>query len=379
MRFFKRKAKNRNLIILDLGTQFIKALLLEIDKNSQKGIVRALTKESFKNDKAAACQRAIKYICEKSKIRTNEVFVGTGNNILKGKTTAFCFKRDEPNQKIDLAEIKYLIQKIQWRALDSMRREFAQETEFSELSARLVGAFMADIRVDSRSTSDPIGLGGQNICLSIFNVYTALKWLDNLRSFIDGLGLKLTGFIPIAYALFRGLDLEKSPKGDALIVDVGSKITEVTLARSGGETIETKSFHLGGQVFTNVLAEFLGLSTEQAEELKIKYSQDELSHAAKKKIEKLFIANASSWLKGVKIVFSDFAQKYKSLPEKIFLCGEGSKMPLLEKELKKEKGFRINRIEEMPILSLAKLCPGILKEEGIFLPILKRVTRLIQG
>jgi len=369
----------KNLIVLDIGTQFIKALIMEIDKKSGKGIVRAWAKEEFSNDKAAVCQKIFKNLEKKSGTKTQEIFLGLGSDVLKGRAATFCFKRDNPAQKVDLAELKYLIQKVLWRALDRIRKEIVRETEFKDTDARLLDAFIVDIEVDGHSVSDPISSQGQNICLSIFNIYTSEKWLDGIRSFVSALGFKLLGLIPVSYALFHCLNLEKSVKGSALIIDVGAKTTEVTLVKNGGEEIETKNFHLGGQAFSRVLAEFLGLNLAEAEIIKIKYSRGEISKEVKKKIEKLFAPNVSSWLKGIKIILEDFIKEYKFLPAKVFLCGGGCGLPVIESALKKEKKFKISYIEKTPISSLAELYADSLKEKDIFQLIFKRAIKLIQG
>lgn len=368
----------KSVIVLDIGTQFVKGLILETAKNNGKGIIKAWTKEPDSENTILACQKAIKNLKKKSGIKSEEVFLGIGSNFLKGKTTVLCCKRETPNQKIDLAELKYLIQKIEWRALDAVRKEFAKETEFKDIDARLLNAFIIDTRIDGRSVPDPIGSQGQNICLSVYNVYTSLEWLAEIEKLVEGMHLNLVGLVPISYALFRCLKLEKSSKGNALIIDVGSKITEMTLIKNGGETIETKSFHLGGQAFSRVLAEFLGLKLEQAELAKFKYSKGEVSLEAKRKLDKLFMPNISSWLNGIKVVLKDFFEEYKFLPSKIFLCGEGSKIPLIESHLKKEKGFKVVKFEETPCSALKKLYDDLANEKDVFSPIFKRIIKLVQ-
>jgi len=383
---------NKNLIVLDIGTQFIKAVLLEITQEDKRGIIRFWTKEPIVKSINEACQKAVKNLEKKSGLKSQEFFLGTNSDILKGKTTTVCYKRENPNQKIDISELKYLIQKIQWRALDAIRKELAAETEFCETDAKLIDGSIVDIKVDGHPISDPIGFQGQNICLTVFNSYTSLPWLNNLNKLANDLKLKMVGLCPVAYALFHCLDLEKSSKGSVLIIDVGAKITEITLVKNGGEIIETKNFHLGGQAFSRILAEFLGLKLNEADTLKIKYCKKELSSEAKKKIEKLFVSNISSWLKGIKVVLDGFADKYKFIPPKIFLCGEGSKLPMIESGLKKEKEFKINyifprdilkienktKLEEMPVMALAELYLDLPAEESIFPPILRRVIKLIQ-
>jgi len=403
MGLFKKDFKNKNLIVLDIGTQFIKALMMEVDKDKAKGIIHAWTKESFCDEKNKsiiesektfyACQKAIKNLLKKTGKKTEEVFLGIGSDILKGKTTSLCYRRDNPDQNIDLSELKYLIQKIQWRAFDEIRKELSQQTDFLDSDARLVNAHIVDIKVDGHSISDPIGFRGSVLCLSVFNTYTALQYWNNLGKFISALGLKIIGVSPLAYALFHCLDLEKSSKGDVLVVDIGSRTTEVILIKNGGEIIEAKNFYLGGWVFSKVLADFLGINPEEAEMVKTKYIKGELSLEAKKKIEKLFMPHVSSWLNGIRIVMDDFLKGYKSLPSKIFLCGGSCNLPLIESELKRNKNLKIHYIsplnivkienrtkfQEIPTLALANLYLDLPEEKNILAFTLKRIMRLIQS
>jgi cell division ATPase FtsA len=369
----------KSIIVLDIGTQFVKGLIFEIKKDGKEKIFRAAVDKSNSEDIFLSCQKAIKILKKKSGIKPEEIFLGIGNDILKGRTTTLCYKRENPNQKFDLAELKYLIQKIEWKALDTIRKEFVLETEFKDTDARLIDAFVLDIKIDGRSIVNPIGMNGQQICLSVYNTYIASKNLEEMRKLLGAIKLKSVGFIPVPYALFSYLDLEKSQKGDALIIDIGAKTTEITLIENGGEVIETRSFHLGGQALTRVLADFLGMKPSEAEAVKNKYSNKEVSLEVKKKFDKLFAPNISSWQKGVKFVLEDFYKKYKFLPSKIFLCGGGSNFPLIENSLKKEKEFKILKLEEDSCSALKRVYDDWPDGENIFLPILKRVIKLIQN
>jgi len=375
----------RSVIVLDIGTQFAKALLFETDENKQQENIKYFIKESCSENIFLTCEKIIKKILKKSKTKSPEILLGLNNEILKGKTVNLCFRRDYPETKIDLAELKYLIQKIEWKALDNIRKEFLKETEFKDTEIKLIDAFITNIQIDNQEILDPIGAQGQNICLSVYNIYTLSKWFDDFKKLFFDLKLKLIKLVPISYLLFRYLNLEKSQKGSALIVDIGSKATEITFIKNSGEVIETKNFHLGGQAFSRVLADFLKLDENIVEDVKIKYSKGEISSWAKKELEKLFASNMSSWLSGVKIVFDDFLKDYKFLPNKIFIAGGGAKLPLIESGLKKEKKFKVlnvsnlTELENVSRLALKSFYLNLKEEHDIFSPIFKRVIKLIQN
>jgi len=178
------------------------------------------------------------------------------------------------------------------------------------------------------------------------------------------------------------LDL-KDFNENVLIIDVGARITEVNLIVKGGEAMETKSFHLGGNSFNRALADFLGV--DDVESIKIKYSKG-VSLKARKRLEKLLEPNIYSWANGVNVAVDEFFKKHDK-PSRVFLCGGGSNLPGIKREI--DKSFKtklifpreIGKIEnrtkfqEVPCLALAHLA---IAGESEFSSILKRVIRLIQ-
>lgn len=367
----------KNVIILDVGTQFIKA--------STSGNDGFFVQENCEKDIFASCQKTIKKVLKKSKIKSKEILLGLNNDILKGKAITLCFKREKSHEQIDLIELKNLIQKIEWKALDNIKQEFLRETELKDSDVKLINAHLVDIKIDGHSNLNPIGVCGENICVSIYNTYTSLQKFNDLEKVAADLKLKLIEVIPTSFALFNYLSSEKLQKGNTLMIDVGGKTTEITLIKNGGEIIETKSFHLGGQIFSRILAEFLNSDKKSGELIKIKYSDGEISVGAKKKIEKLLIPGISSWFNGVKIILNDFLKNHKFISEKIFVCGGGSKLPLIKLRLKKENNFKVLDIgdekdfSKISCLALKRFYNNLPNDKNIFTPIFKRVIKLIQN
>ncbi len=367
----------KDVIVLDIGTQFIKA--------SVSGNNKFFVQEICTKDILTSCKKAIKKIQKKSKTKTREIFLGLNSDTLNGKTTTICFKRENPCEPIDLIELKNLIQKIEWRALDNIRREFFKETELKNSDIKLVSPYLIDIKIDEQSNLNPIGLLGENISISVYNTYTCLKNFNSLEKLATDLKLNLTGMVPIAFALFNYFDFKNQQRNNALIIDIGGKTTEITLIQNKGETIETKSFHLGGRTFSRVLAEFLNSSWESGELVKIKYCNNEISNGAKRKIEKILQPSTSLWFNGVKVILSDFLKNYKFIPDKIFVCGGGANIPPIESYFKKEKKIKVlnfgnkNNLSEISCLALKKIYKELPDEKNIFAPIFKRVIKLIQS
>ena len=390
----KKSAKNKNLIVLDIGSQFLKAMVLEVDKERKKGILHSWAKEETSadlNDIYPVCQKVITKAEKKANIKGEQLFLGVNCEVAQGNSTTFCYRREKPKQKIDSTELKYFVQKIQWKAFDKIRKTLALETGLLETEAKLVNASIVDIKIDNSSVANPLGFQGEVLCLTIFNTYTSSECLEKLTKLASQLELELIGISPGSYALFDCLDFKNLTDKSVLIIDVGGKITEVGLIKNKGEIIGTKSFNLGGQVFTKTIADFLELERDEAEMIKIKYAKGELSSKAKKKLQKLLSSNISSWSGGIKIILDEFLRKYKSSPKETFLCGGGSKLPGIKEALKEKNDLQVKsisprviirvenktKLDNIPCLALAELALKPL-EATMFSSTLKRVMRLIQ-
>jgi len=367
----------KNVIVLDIGTQFIKALTFGDD--------RFFIQENYGKDVFDSCQKLIKKILKKSKIKPKEILLGLNYDILKGKAITLCFNREKPHEQIDLIELKNLIQKIEWRALDNIKQEFLRETELKDSEIKLVNAYLIDIKIDGHSNLNPVGAFGENICISVYNTYTSLQKFNDLQKLVVNLNLKLIEIIPNSFALFNYLNLDKSQENNVLIIDVGGKITEVTSIKHNGEAIETRNFHLGGQIFSRVLTDFFGSDRKSGELIKIKYSDGKISAGAKKKMDKLFVSSTLSWLNGIKIIINDFLKNFKFIPEEVFICGGGSKFPLIKTCIKKENNFKIvsigdeHNFEKISCLALKNFYKFLPDDKNIFTLIFKRVIKLIQN
>ena len=393
MGFFKKDFKNKNLIALDIGSQFVKALLLEIDAEGKKSLLSWAREKSFNDFEKllSSCQKAINRIEKKTGVRAEEIFFGTGGDLLKGVSTTFCYKRENPEEKIDLAELRNIVQKTQWRAYDVIRKKFSAESGLPETEVRLVNACVVDIKIDDEHIPNPIGFEGENICLTIFNNYASRENLEALLRLAGELDFELKGINSQSYALFYGLGVG-SFRDDVLIIDVGGKVTDVVLVKEKGGVIDIKNFNLGGYLFTKTLSEFLGLNLDDAELIKTKYSKGEVSDSAKQKLDKLFSSNISSWFGGIKVVLDDFFENYGSAPKNILLCGGGSLLPGMEEILKKRGGFKtkiissgeitmINnktKLQDVSSLALSALAAES-PEQNEFHSLLKRAIRLIQS
>ena len=234
--FRKNKPKKNYFLALDIGTEFVKTLVFKTDKdrssdNKKIGLVigKGRQRQAPNHMQAGAVadiegvvatsRAAIEEACRMAGARPRKAIIGIAGELVKGSTTSFIYKRPEPKEEIDLVELKNIIQKIQWRAFETARRQLAEETGRKEIEIKLVNALITDIRIDGYRVTNPLDFCGREVYLSIFNVYAPLVNLGAIESIASKLNLDLLAIAAEPYAVAKSLNLDYS-KG-AIIIDIG--------------------------------------------------------------------------------------------------------------------------------------------------------------
>ncbi len=347
--FRKKKRAKDYLLALDIGTEFVKAVIFKVEKDffgsreGNKGIVVGVGREkqtsgymlagAVANIEGVAftCQQAIKKAAQIARVKPTKAVIGVAGEFIKGATTNFIEQREEPEKEIDLGELKNIIQKAQWKAFNQVRSQLAWETGRSEIEIRLVNALVTEIYIDGYQVTNPLNFQGKEIFLSVFNVYAPLIHLRALESIAQKLNLELLSVAAEPYALTKLSGF--NPKAGAIFIDVGGGTTDVALARQG--RIEgIKSFALAGRTFTKRLAQVLDLDFTEAEEVKIRYAQKQLSRSVSGKIRQILKRDIELWISGVELILEEFGQA-EYFPPTILLCGGGSLLPGIKSILKR--------------------------------------------
>ena len=347
----KSKIKEDYLLALDIGTEFVKALVLKIGENSgktdeekQQGLVIGYGREGQLSGNMLAgavadidgvvnaCKKAINNAYNVARVRPKRVVIGVAGEFIKGATTNFICKRSEPKKDIDLAEVQNIVQNIQHKAFNKMRSQLAWETCRPEIEIKPINALLTEIKIDGYKVTNPLGFQGNEIFLSVFNIYAPLVHLRALESIASKLDLELLSIAAESYALTKSSGFD--PISGAIFIDIGGGTTDVALVRQG--KIEgIKSLSLAGRSFSKRLAQFLNLGLEEAEELKIKHAHKKISQSVQRKIRDILKRDVKIWLNGVELVLEEFSQD-KPFPSLILLCGGGSLLPDIKNILSRE-------------------------------------------
>jgi cell division protein FtsA len=421
----KVKSKKKYLLALDIGTEFVKALIFRLEEElSDEGEVKTfgriigvgrqrqlsghmLTGAVADIDGVTlTCQKAINQAVREARVKPNKAVIGIAGEFIKGATTNFVYQRENSEEVISLAELQNLIQKIQWRAFDRMRRQLAYEICRPEIEIKPINALLTEIRIDGYQVTNPLGFQGKEIFLGIFNVYAPLVHLRAVENIASKLNVELLSIVAEPYALTKISCF--NPTAGAIFIDIGGGTTDIALVRQN-RVEGIKSFALAGQTFTKRLSQMFDLDLMEAERIKMRHIQQRLSQSVQWKIRDILKSDLRVWLNGVELVLEEFDQA-EYFPPLILLCGGGSLLPGIRNILKREKvqkrwldkfpfsqppkvGFiqakQINNIidqtdslegpEYVTPMALASLTLEIVADEKKILPpVLRRVMRIMR-
>src|SRR6187399_2819753 len=303
---------------LDIGTEFAKALVFEID-DAGHGTVRGVGRKrqglSHMQSGTVAdiaadvdnCAVALQEAEEMAGFRPSQVVIGIAGELVKGFTTTHSQERKRPDQPISEAE-----------------RAITWETGLPHVDVRLVHAAVTSASIDGYALTNPVGFQGRHVQIGIFNAFAPLVHLGALQSVASQLDLELLEIVAEPYAVARVLGSDQVRQAGALFVDVGGGTTDVALVRGGG--IEgTRMFALGGRAFTKSLADRLDLPFQRAEQLKVDYARGLLVERHDD-VARIVSEDVSVWAAGVELVMEELSGG-DLLPGRIFLCGGGSRLP----------------------------------------------------
>src|SRR6478609_2898811 len=333
---------------LDVGTEFAKALVFEIDDTGHgtvRGVGRKRQGLAHMQSGTVAditavvdnCAVALQEAEEMAGFRPSQVVIGIAGELVKGFTTTHSQERRRPDQPISEAELQRLIDGVQREALVEAERAITWETGLPHVDVRLVHAAVTGASIDGYPLTNPVGFQGRHVQIGIFNAFAPLVHLGALQSVASQLDLELLEIVAEPYAVARVLGSDQIRQAGALFVDVGGGTTDVALVRQGG--IEgTRMFALGGRAFTKSLADRLDLPFPRAESLKVDYARG-LPVDRRDEVASIVRDDVEVWAAGVELVMEELAAT-EMLPGRIHLCGGGSRLPEIIAALRAERFWK---------------------------------------
>lgn len=326
------------LVALDIGTEFVKALIAQLDGDELRvvGVGRSRQEVSDMHSGAIAdiagvvrnCEQALADAEEQAGLQAKRVVIGIAGELVKGVTDTIRYRRPQPDRPLDDSEMEFIIEKVQERAQIKAQRQIALETGNDEVEVKLVNSALVGIHIDGYKVSNPIGFQGRDVAVQIYTAFAPMVHIGALERVADELSLELLAVAAEPFAVSRSvLGSDGNSNFTAILADIGGGTTDIAVVNDGG--VEgTKMFGIGGRSFTQTIASDLNLPYKDAEKLKINIGHEQIKPTVKKEVEESIDKTLEVWLAGVELALSEF-DSVDHLPNRILLCGGGSSLEKL--------------------------------------------------
>lgn len=338
-----RKQKLDNYIVaLDIGTEFVKAIIAEVKADSLEIIGAGRTRQGVSDMHGGAiadisgvvrnCEQALAEAEDQAELQAKRVVIGIAGELVKGVTNTIRYRRPQPNRPLDNAEMEFIIDKVHDRAQMKAQKQIALETGNEDVEVKLVNSALVSIHIDGYKVSNPVGFQGRDVAVQIYTAFAPMVHIGALERVADELSLELLAVAAEPFAVSRSvLGDDANSTFTAILIDVGGGTTDIAVVNDGG--VEgTKMFGIGGRSFTRTIATDMELSYNEAEKLKINMGHEKIKASVQKQLDESVNKTLNVWMSGVELALSEF-DSVDHLPNRILLCGGGASLDRLVEAL----------------------------------------------
>lgn len=360
---------------LDIGTEFVKAVLARPNKKGELeilGVAKSKQTEGNMYNGAIADIPAVVTVCEDALVKVEEqaheradlTVVGVAGELIKGNTTTVRYNRKNPNKPITESEMNEIIKKVQQKSGEVAKKTVALETGNDNVEVRLINSAIVSLTIDGYKISNPVGFKGSDVVIQFYTAFAPLIHVAAIEKVCAELNLDLLTVAVEPFAVCRaclGDDLDSNFSG--IVMDIGGGTTDIAVVEDGG--VEgTKMFSIGGRSFTHQIAESLGVDFDTAEKYKLDFDSGKLDDHVKAKVESAISRNLSVWLTGVEVALEDF-DNVGSLPKSVLLCGGGASLSLIQETLAISDWYQNLAFSRRPVIHLLDVAelPSLINEQ----------------
>ena len=345
------KSDDQYIVALDIGTEFVKALVGKVSKETGDITVIGVgrTHQSLSDMQAGAiadiasvvsnCDKALNDAETQAGVSARTAILGIAGELVKGTTTTVRVARKIPTKPLDIAEMEKIIARVQERAEGKAKIQLAWELGGKSVEVRLVNSALVSIEIDGYPVTNPIGFQGKDVVIQLYTAFAPLIHIGALEKTAQELDLDLLAVAAEPFAVARAV-IGNNPNQNlsAILMDVGGGTTDIAVVNDGGVQ-GTKMFGIGGRAYTRAIERDLSVEFEQAELLKIGLSTNKVPSQKRPAIEAALGKTADTWLSGVELALAEFT-KLDHLPHRLFLCGGGSSLDLLMDRLEQTDWYK---------------------------------------
>jgi cell division protein FtsA len=345
----KKKGGDEHIVALDIGTEYIKALIGKVHGDEVEIIGVGRTHQSLSDMQAGAisdiasvvenCDKALNQAEQESGISARMAVIGIAGELVKGTTITVHLNRKQSDKPMDMVEIEHIIHLVQQKAETKAKQQLAMELGGKDVEVRLVNSALVRIDIDGYKVTNPIGFQGKEVVVQLYTAFAPLIHIGALERTAQELDLDLLAVAAEPFAVARSV-IGDDPNAtmSAILMDVGGGTTDIAVIDEGGVQ-GTKMFGIGGRAYTRAIERDLSVDFTDAEDLKLGLSTNKIPRAKVEAVDAALEKTLDVWIGGVELALSEF-DKLDNLPHRVLLCGGGSSLDMLVDELQNSTWYK---------------------------------------
>ena len=351
------------LVALDVGTEFVKALIGRVVGNEVEIIGVGRAHQALSDMQAGAiadiaavvanCDKALATAEQQAGVSVRTGVIGIAGELVKGTTSTVRFTRKNPGRELSIDEMARIIELVQERAEAKARQQLAWELGGKDVEVRLVNSALVRIDIDGYKVTNPVGFQGRDVVVEMYTAFAPMIHIGALERTAAELDLELLAVAAEPFAVARSVvGDDPNASFSAVLMDVGGGTTDIAVVNEGG--VEgTKMFSIGGRAFTHAIERQLDVDFARAESLKLSMGDGHVAHQHKADVEKTLDKTLNVWLSGVELALAEF-DKLDHLPHRVLLCGGGSSLAMLMQRLEASEWHKNLPFTRKPVVQHIK-------------------------
>jgi cell division protein FtsA len=332
LNIFKGSPKLSNkFLTVDINSENIKCLAYYVDEQQIAKIIgvgtalmepntvrggNIIDMEQTKN----ALEEAVSQARNGYEDNINNVILGVNGNLSLGLMTTAKAARGQKGP-VTQEELDDIEQTILNNAAIQARNVLLENTGNSDLDLETVTASTVYTKINGKEVKDPLKFEGESIETALFTAFTPSYHVKTLQKLAKNARLNILAIGSEMFSLVSALNNEP----DYIIINIDSDFTDVGVVFGGG-IVATKCLPIGAIHFTKEISQKMGVTLQEAEKMKNSYIYNKLSQSEVLLVQNCLHDTLNVWLDGLELLFSEFSG-VKTFASKIYLVGEGSKLP----------------------------------------------------
>jgi len=358
---FKKRKREKNFGILDIGSESVKCLVASRSyiKGKEKTVLLGKGLEPFEffgvfdgrefemDVMKKAIKKATEDALDEAKTPIETLVISLPVHIFKAKILEQNFKRENPKSLISEKERQEIFKKIFRESRKTASENFAKETGILPEELCFISERVLQIKINGYEVPDLAGFSGKDLEFKILLTFLPKYYLAQIQKLIRISGLQISKILHESEGLSSLVKDETT-----LFLDIGADFTQIFLVKKGILSM-VSGFKGGGRNFTRALCEKFGILPQEANSLVVRYQRHSLEEETRARLREIFLREAKNWLLNLNTKLED-----KGFFEKILCFGGGAYFPEILEVLEKEYGVLVKTLTLKDFLGIEDKTKG---------------------